>query len=117
VTLMLFALQDAPSLGFESGWRSLAALAIVFGLLGGLAWLARRGTLPGGFGKRTVSSMRVEGALPLGERRSLVVVEVEGRRLVIGLSPASVSLITELPAPRFDTSLQSAVDRRDEARR
>jgi flagellar biogenesis protein FliO len=44
--------------------------------------------------------VKVEGAVPLGERRALMVVSVEGRRLLLGLTPMSVSLVTELaPQP------------------
>ncbi len=112
MTTIVLALQDPGGLaGFEGSWRSLTALLIVFGLLALLAWLARRGSLPGAFTRRTTTAMRIEGALPLGDRRSLVVVDVEGRRLVIGMSPASVSLIAELPVRPFDSTLQSAVSR------
>lgn len=112
MTTFVVAWQDPAGLGgFEGGWRSLTALLIVFGLLALLAWLARRGSLPGAFMRRTTTTMRIEGALPLGDRRSLVVVDVEGRRLVIGMSPASVSLITELTVAPFDSTLQSAVSR------
>ena len=45
--------------------------------------------------------------VPLGDRRSLVIVSVEGRRLLLGLTPAQVSLVTELAPPTF----QQAVDR------
>jgi flagellar biogenesis protein FliO len=34
----------------------------------------------------------------LGERRSLVIVSVEGRRLLLGLTPTSMSLVAELPS-------------------
>jgi flagellar biogenesis protein FliO len=40
--------------------------------------------------------MSVESAVSLGERRSLVIVTVEGRRLLLGVAPNSVSLVTEL---------------------
>jgi flagellar biogenesis protein FliO len=44
--------------------------------------------------------MSVESSLSLGERRSLVVIGVVGRRLMIGLAPGQVHLVTELqPAP------------------
>jgi flagellar biogenesis protein FliO len=49
--------------------------------------------------------------VPLGERRSLVVVSVEGRRLLLGLTPAQVSLVTELAAAP-PAGFQDAVDRR-----
>lgn len=76
-------------------WRTLVGLVIVLGLLVGLAWLLRRGVLL----KRTSGALGVETALPLGDRRSLVIVTVEGRRLLVGLSPNQVSLVTELQAP------------------
>jgi flagellar biogenesis protein FliO len=40
----------------------------------------------------------VETAIPLGERRSLVIVSVEGRRLLLGLTTTNISLVTELRA-------------------
>jgi flagellar biosynthetic protein FliO len=79
--------------------RSLFAIFVVFGLLALLAWLARRGTF-GGLGRQGRSLVKVESAVPLGDRRSLMVVSVEGRRLLLGLTPMQVSLVTELaPQP------------------
>jgi flagellar protein FliO/FliZ len=81
--------------------RSLIAILFVFGVLTLLAWLARRGTFGRlGLNRQGRSVVKVEGAVPLGERRSLMVVSVEGRRLLIGLTPMQVSLVTELaPQP------------------
>jgi flagellar protein FliO/FliZ len=82
--------------------RSLFAILVVFGLLTVLAWLARRGTFANllGLARGSRSLVKVEGAVPLGERRQLMVVSVEGRRLLIGLTPMQVSLVTELaPQP------------------
>ena len=60
-------------------WRTLGALLVVLALLGALAWMARRG----GFARRASGGLSVESALPLGDRRSLVVVTVENRRLLL----------------------------------
>ena len=87
-------------------WRSLLAIVVVFGLLGGLAWAARRGRL--GFFTRQPSHVRVEATVPLGERRSLMVVAIEGRRLLLGLTPMQVSLVTELSTAPFETTLARA---------
>jgi flagellar protein FliO/FliZ len=85
-------------------WRMVGALAVVLALLGGLAWLLRRGHLA----RRRSTGMGIESAISLGERRSLVVVSVEGRRLLVGLAPNHVSLVTELgPAP-FEEALAQA---------
>jgi len=74
--------------------QSFAAILIVLGLVGILAWLARRGSL-GSLGRKG-RLIQVETAAPLGERRSLVVVAVEGRRLLLGLTPTTISLVAEL---------------------
>jgi len=74
--------------------QSFAAVLIVLALVGVLAWLARRGSL-GALGRKG-RLIEVETAVPLGERRSLVVVAVEGRRLLLGLTPTQISVVTEL---------------------
>jgi len=89
------------------GLQSFAAVLVVLALVGGLAWLARRGTLASL--RRGPRAITVETAVPLGERRSLVIVSVEGRRILLGLAPGSISMVTELgPAPRFDAQLDAA---------
>ncbi len=87
------------------GFYAVVALVLVCGLLALFMWLLRRGALTLGGARRT--NMTVEGALPLGERRSLVVVVVEGRRLLLGVTPAQVSLVTELAnSASFPDALQ-----------
>ena len=97
---------EAAGLSDGELWRSLLAIVVVFGLLGGLAWAARRGRL--GFFTRQPSHVRVETTVPLGERRSLMVVAIEGRRLLLGLTPTQVNLVTELTTAPFDTALARA---------
>jgi flagellar protein FliO/FliZ len=70
------------------------AVLIVLGLVAALAWLLRRGTLGALTGRG--GAITVETAVALGERRSLVIVAVEGRRLLLGLTPTTMSLVTEL---------------------
>jgi flagellar biosynthetic protein FliO len=89
-----------------SALRGLVATAVVLGLVALLAWLVRRGTLAWP-GRTDGAPVAIERAVPLGERRSLVIVAVEGRRLLLGLTPAQVTLVTELgPSPRFDAVLE-----------
>ena len=74
--------------------NALLATTLVLALIAALAWLVRRGPLA-----RLASQGRpvaVETAIPLGERRSLVIVTVEGRRLLLGLTPSTIALVTEL---------------------
>jgi flagellar protein FliO/FliZ len=96
----------APDL-LPNVWRMFGALAVVLVLLAGAAWLLRRGVL----GRRAPGGLGVESMLALGERRSLAIVTVEGRRLLVGLAPNNVSLVTELgPPPSFDAAVRKALD-------
>jgi len=78
--------------------QNLAAVLVVLGLAAGLAWLLRRGTFDAL--RRGPRPIAVETAVPLGERRSLVIVAVEGRRLLLGLTPGQISMVTELRPPQ-----------------
>ena len=105
----LLAQTDAlPVVGPDfvpSLWRTLGALVVVLALIGVSAWLLRRSVV----GRRAGKGLGIESALSLGDRRSLVVVTVEGRRLLLGLAPGGVSLVTELGAPpSFDHALAAA---------
>jgi flagellar protein FliO/FliZ len=87
--------------------QSWFAIVIVLALVGTLAYLVRKGAL--GALARKGKVIQVETAVPLGDRRSLVVVAVEGRRLLLGLTPAQVSLVTELAPPQpFESALVKA---------
>jgi flagellar protein FliO/FliZ len=88
------------------GLQSLTAVLVVLGLVGALAWLARRGAFNAlRQGTRTVV---VETAVPLGERRSLVIVSVEGRRLLLGMTPTQISMVAELAGASFEKQLNDA---------
>ena len=76
--------------------QSWLAVLIVLALVGALALLLRKGAL-GTLGRKG-KVIQVETAVPLGDRRSLVIVAVEGRRLLLGLTPAQVSMVAELTA-------------------
>lgn len=95
--------------GTGAAWRGLLAIGGVLGLISLLSWLIRRGHLSIG-NRAGRSAVSIESAVALGERRSLVIVSVEGRRLMLGLTPTQVSLVTELaPAPKnFGSALAVA---------
>jgi flagellar protein FliO/FliZ len=120
ITLFLaFAAPDVsplPGNDVATVARSLLAVLVVLGLIALCAWLVRRGAL-GSLGRKGPSALRIETALPLGDRRSLVLVSVEGRRLLLGLTPQQVTLVTELStgetpapprAPAFSDALAKA---------
>jgi flagellar protein FliO/FliZ len=78
---------------------------LVVGMVALAAWMLRRFAPP----RRQRGGIVVETASPLGERRSLVIVSVEGRRLLLGLTPTQVSLLTELGPVPFTQALDSAM--------
>jgi flagellar protein FliO/FliZ len=87
--------------------RALVSFAIVIGLLIGCVWLLRRGSAGFGGSGRPRAVIAIETATSLGDRRSLVVVNVEGRRLLLGVASGSVSLVTELAAAALPAPAQS----------
>ena len=81
-------------------FRTFASLLFVIGLLLFFAWALRRGMFRVGGGSRT--AIVVETAVSLGERRSVVIVAVEGRRLLLGLAIGGVSLLADLAPVKSD---------------
>jgi len=85
-------------------FRMAAGLLFVLALLALLAWSMRRALNA----RKSTGALNVETALSLGERRSLVIVTVEQRRLLLGLAPGQVSLLTELKPPSFTDAMAAA---------
>ena len=79
--------------------QAIAVVIISIALLAALAWALRRSASL----RRRNQPISVETAVALGERRSLVIVAVEGRRLLLGLTPSQVTLVTELQNPFRET--------------
>jgi flagellar protein FliO/FliZ len=98
---------DPAALG-PLGLRSFLALAVVGVLLAATVWGLKRVT----DARRGRQLLSVESALSLGDKRSLVIVAVEGRRLLVGVAPGGVSLVTELQQP-FATTLAASLETPD----
>lgn len=102
------AAADPAALG-TLGLRSLSALLIVGGLLAVLVWALKRVTEA----RRGRQVLSVESALSLGDKRSIVIVAVEGRRLLVGVAPGGVSLVAELHES-FSESLTASLGTTDQ---
>jgi flagellar biosynthetic protein FliO len=83
----------APAAPALPWFGAVMAMLVVLALLAATLWILRRG-----LNRRFTrdSLMTIEDTLSLGDRRSLGVVGVEGRRLMIGIAPGQVQLVTEL---------------------
>jgi flagellar biogenesis protein FliO len=87
--------SDLPNVGF-SAIRALAALSIVLAIFFGGVWLFRNGQRL--VWRKTGSpKLAILESRPLGNRFSLHVVGYEQQRLLIGSSPAGLSLLSQLP--------------------
>jgi len=89
------ALTAAPDL-FSSAVRMVSALAITLGILFFIFYLLR-----GFFSKRGGSLgsrglIRVISTTYLGSKRSLVLADVAGEKLLLGLSPQAVTLLAKI---------------------
>jgi flagellar protein FliO/FliZ len=76
------------------------SLAFVIGLAWGGLWLLRK-VQDGAFGKltgeHTGRELRFERALPIGQRERLVLVEVDGEQLLLGVTANAITLLRSWP--------------------
>jgi flagellar protein FliO/FliZ len=84
-----------PSLGLAGVMQALLGLAAVLALVMACAWLARRFGLQA---PRLGSAVKVVGGVMLTTKERVVVVEVQGTWLVLGVAPGKVSMLHALPA-------------------
>ncbi len=79
------------------------SLALVILLVLGLGWLFKKLTLrlPGN------RQIKVICALPLGQRERILVIEIQGKQRVIGVTPQSINLLFELENPLPEEKLAS----------
>ena len=98
---------DAALPGVGDAVRGIVAVIVVLLLVAAVGWLVKRS--PFALRAHARGPVRIETAVPLGERRSLVIVDVEGRRLLLGMTPTQVSLVAELGAPGI--AFGAALDR------
>ena len=82
------------TLGTESLFQTAGGLLLILALILGGAWLFKRyGSLPMG-GKGVV---KILGGASVGARERVVLVEVEGVRLLLGVAPGLVRTLHRLP--------------------
>lgn len=84
----------APAGSIGALLQSLAGLAVVLALILGAAWLARRMT-PGASPDNALA--RTVGAVAVGPKERLVVVEIGDAWLVLGVAPGRVNALATLP--------------------
>ncbi len=91
---------ETPSLGGYAVFQALFSLILVTVLIFGTAWLLKR------FNPAMSQSghgMKIVGALSLGGRDRLVLVEAGSKQLLLGVSPGRVMLVESFDEPVIDT--------------
>ena len=83
--------SDGPGIG-----GAVFALILVVSLILGLGWLARR--MPG-VGRTSNNALRVVGSLALGPRDRVVVVDVGGTQLLLGVGQGGMTTLHTLSQP------------------
>lgn len=93
------ALPASSGSGAAGLLQTIFALLLVLGLLIGLAWLLKRyGPKPGG----GLANLRVVGALNIGGRERIMVVEVGDQWIVVGAAPGRVNALHTMPRQDVD---------------
>lgn len=92
------AAEPTPGLAEGLG-QMLLGLVIVLGLLLGTLWLIKRLTTPHG----AAAGLRVLGAVPVGPRERVVLVEVADQVLILGVTQSNVRTLHTLPAEALAT--------------
>ncbi|GGY77034.1 flagellar biosynthetic protein FliO [Pseudoduganella plicata] len=95
------AMPAAPSAA-GSLLQTVAALAAVLAIVMGLAWMLKR------FGPKTVtggSAVKLVGAMSVGTRERILVVEVGDQWIVVGASPGRMNALATMPRQEAAASM------------
>lgn len=85
--------QAAPELG-SSLLQLVLGFGVVLAMLFGCLWVLKRISSPQG---TTSGMLRVISGVAVGPRERVVIVEVDGQWLVLGVAPGQVSKLHEMP--------------------
>lgn len=78
------------------------ALALVVGLIYGVAWLIKRNK---GFAPSAGIPMKTLSVLPMGVKEKIILVEVGGKQILLGMTPSNINTLATFDEPIVDPSL------------
>lgn len=90
------ASQIQPPPASAGLFQVMLALGLVLAVIALCAWVLRRLT-PGQFG--AAGAVQVVGAVSVGVKERVVLVDVGDTRLILGVAPGQVQLLHQLPRP------------------
>jgi len=106
------AVSRVEPFSFVNMMNMVMGLAIVLALILGLAWVLRK------YGRLPVTNqveMKILGGLSLGTRERAVLVQIEGRKLLLGVAPGRVNILQNMSADfsqdnNFDEKLTQVLE-------
>lgn len=99
-------MQDV-SMGF-SAWKMLASLVFVIAFIPACLWVMKRFQLAQM--KLGQSEIKIISAQSLGTKEKLMLVEVEGERILIGVTSSGISHLRSFPAKRAEVSFAAVME-------
>src|SRR5216110_981934 len=97
----------------QSFFKMASSLVVVLALMLLTAAAARRWLRPMLAGGASIPTIRLATSLALGNRRSVLVLEIAGRTLVIGATPQHLVLLTQFDRPAPEALGRTASTIRD----
>ncbi|SEN47925.1 flagellar biosynthetic protein FliO [Cryobacterium sp. TMT1-3] len=85
-----------------------ARVVLSLGVVLALLWYLQRRLSRGALGKNVANPVTVVGRQPIGQKASVVVIEVEGTRLVLGVTEQAVTVLHE-KSPATTSTLDDAI--------
>ncbi len=76
----------------------------MLGLIYGAAWLVKRNK---GFSPSAGIPMKTLSVLPMGVKEKIVLIEVGGKQILLGMTPHQINTLATFDEPIIDTTLQN----------
>lgn len=77
-------------------FRTVGALALVVALIFAISFVARKYLRPERWSSSAVGGMRIHSTFSLEPKKKLMVVEVEGKKILLGVAESSISFLCAL---------------------
>lgn len=79
------------------------ALALVLAMIYSIAWFVKRKQVVQGF---TNIPMKTIGAIPMGVKEKIILIEVGGKQLLLGVTASNINTLATFDEPIVDVSLK-----------
>jgi flagellar biosynthetic protein FliO len=92
--------------------RTLGSLVLVIALIVFLSWVAKKYLRPETWAGTGLKAIKVLQTYPIEPKKKLLIVEVDSRRLLLGVAESSISTLCELDAAHSISSVDAGEEKR-----